>query len=127
MGGGGEDRDSTASMVKRTKDLEEQQGIRKKEGAALPSSHRHASATRSDREDGGSSRPTRTDQYINQIVVSEAFLTASFRTGDGSFLPVSVAVADAPCENILLSFCGPRKRHGRANRGMSSTARPLIG
>jgi hypothetical protein len=103
MVGGGEGKDSIASMAKRIKELEEQLGIRKREGAALPSSHRHASATRSDHGDGGSNRPTRTDQYMDQVVDSEAFLTAAFQTGDGSFLPVKVAAADAPFVNVLLS------------------------
>jgi hypothetical protein len=48
-------------MAKRIKELEEQLGIREKEEAALPSSHRHASSTRSNRGDSGSSRPTRMD------------------------------------------------------------------
>jgi hypothetical protein len=90
-------------MAKRIKELEEQLGIRKKEGAALPSSHRHASLTLSDRGDGGSNRPTRTDQYMDQVVDSEAFLIAAFRTGDGPFLPVKVAAVDAPFVNVLLS------------------------
>jgi hypothetical protein len=123
MVGEGEGKDSTASMVRRIKELEEQLGIRKKEGAVLPSSHRHASSTRSDRGDGRSNRPTRTDQYMDQVVDSEAFLIVAFRTGDGSFLPVKVAAADAPFVNVLLS---PR-RHGRADRGISSTARSLTG
>jgi hypothetical protein len=90
-------------MAKRIKKLEEQLGISKKEGAALPSSHRHASSTRSDRGDGESNRPMRTDQYMDQVVDSEAFLTAAFRAGDGPFLPVKVAAADAPFVNVLLS------------------------
>jgi hypothetical protein len=53
MVGGGEGKDSTASMAKRNRELEEQLGLRKKEGAALPSGHRHASSTPSNRGDGG--------------------------------------------------------------------------
>jgi hypothetical protein len=90
-------------MTIRIRELEEQLVIRKKEGAALPSSHRHPSSTRSDRGDGGSNRPTRADQYMDQIIDSEAFLTTAFRTGDGPFLPVRVAAADAPFVNVLLS------------------------
>jgi hypothetical protein len=40
---------------------------------------------------------------MNQVVDSEAFLTAAFRTGDGPFLPVKVAAADAPFVYVLLS------------------------
>jgi hypothetical protein len=123
MVGGGEGKGSSASRTKRIKELEEQLGISKKEEAALSSSHRHASLTRSDRGDGGSNRPTRTDHYMDQVVDSEAFLIAAFQTGDGPFLPVKVAAADAPFVNVLLSL----RRHGRADRGMSSTARSLAG
>jgi hypothetical protein len=100
---GGEGKDSTASMAKRIKELEEQLGIRKKEAAVLLSSHRHASSTHSDRGDGGSNRPRRTDQYMDQVVDSEAFLTAAFQTGDGPLLPVKVAAVDAQIVNVLLS------------------------
>jgi hypothetical protein len=61
MVGKGEGKDGTASTARRIRELKEQLGIRKKEGAALPSSHRHASSTRSNPGDGGSNRPTRTD------------------------------------------------------------------
>jgi hypothetical protein len=61
MVGGGKGKESTASLAKRIKELEEQLGIRKKNGAALPPSHRHASSIRSDRGNGGSNRPTKTD------------------------------------------------------------------
>jgi hypothetical protein len=108
-------------MDRRIRELEEQLGIREKEGATLPSSHRHASTTRSNRGDGGSSRPTETDQYMDQVVDNEAFLTAAFQTGDGPFLPVKIASADAPFVNVLLSPGTPRQ----ADRGMSSTARSL--
>jgi hypothetical protein len=65
-------------MAKRTKELVEQLGIRKKEGAALPSGHRHPSLTRSDRGDGGGNSPARTAQDMDQVVDSETFLTAAF-------------------------------------------------
>jgi hypothetical protein len=90
-------------MARMIRELEEQLGIRKKEGAAPPSSHRHASSTRSDRGDGGGNKPTRTDQNMDQVVDSEAFLTAAFQTGDGPFHPVKVAAADTPFVNVLLS------------------------
>jgi hypothetical protein len=103
MVGGGEGKDGTASMARRIRELEEQLGIRKKEGAALPSSHRHASSTRSDREEGGGKKPTRTAQCMDQVVDGEAFLTAAFQTGDGPFLSVKVTTTDAPFVNVLLS------------------------
>jgi hypothetical protein len=40
---------------------------------------------------------------MDQVVESEAFLIAAFRTGDGPFLPVKAAAADAPFVNTLLS------------------------
>jgi hypothetical protein len=52
-------------MAERIKDLEEQLGIRKKEGAALPSGHRQASSTRSNRGDGRDNKPTKTNQYMD--------------------------------------------------------------
>jgi hypothetical protein len=44
---------------------------------------------------------------MDQVVDSEAFLIAAFRTGDGPFLPVKVAAADAPFVNVLLSMGTP--------------------
>jgi hypothetical protein len=40
---------------------------------------------------------------MDQVVDSEAFLVAAFRTGEVPFLPVKVAAADAPFVNALLS------------------------
>jgi hypothetical protein len=40
---------------------------------------------------------------MDQVVDSEAFLTAALHTGDGSFLLAKVAAADAPFVNVLLS------------------------
>jgi hypothetical protein len=90
-------------MARRSKELEEQLGIRKKEGAALPSSHRHASSNRLGRRDGRSDRSTGGDHYMDQVVDSEVFLTAVFQIGDGAFLPAKVAAADVPFVNVLLS------------------------
>jgi hypothetical protein len=79
---------TTAAMAKRIKELEEKLRNGSAEATAPSSSHRHASSTRSGRGDGRSNRPTGTDQYIDQVVDSEAFLTAAFRQGIGrSFLP----------------------------------------
>jgi hypothetical protein len=39
---------------------------------------------------------------MDQVVDSEAFLTAAFQTGDGPFPPVKAAAADAPFVNVLL-------------------------
>jgi hypothetical protein len=44
---------------------------------------------------------------MDQVVDSEVFLTAAFQTGDGPFVPVKVAAADAPFVNVLLSSESP--------------------
>jgi hypothetical protein len=62
-----------ASMARRIKELEEQLGT------ALPSGHRHTSSTCSDRRHRGSERSTGGDQYMEQVVDSEDFLTAVSR------------------------------------------------
>jgi hypothetical protein len=74
---------STAAMAKRIKELEERLGIKSEEETELPSSHRHALPTHSNRGDGRSSWPTGADQYMDQVVDCESFLAIVFPTEDG--------------------------------------------